>query len=306
MKTKIYTMLCLCFLFAACQTNEPNGKSAQQRALPEGILQQECQSFLTWLQEDHETILDYSFIDMSTMTKPVFGTADRYTDDNTITLNEHISIRLHDSYKVDGNDKTRMFHFTREATVFYDNKPLKSRKRIQQEQYEDPLISVTFTIPGDGLTPPYLIRPKNRCSKIPLCYYDEMEIEWEEDINNHTGIAVVAEWNGLTMNGNCIDTTVVHSAMFDDTGTAVLPNSIFDGMPDEALVNIWLIRGRIVTVSYDDTDLTFEDMRTIIDDDPTAFDVFITNHPELLMSFQTVSFATGAVAMNPIYLIREL
>ena len=41
-------------------------------------------------------------------------------------------------------------------------------------------------------------------------------------------------------------------------------------------------------------------------DDPTAFDVFITDHPELLMSFQNVSFATGAVALNPIYLIREL
>ena len=108
------------------------------------------------------------------------------------------------------------------------------------------------------------------------------------------------------MDGVHVDTTVVHSAMFDDTGTAMLPNSIFDGMPDEALVNIWLIRGRIVTVSYDDTDLTFEDMRTILEDNPTAFDVFITDHPELLMSFQAVSFATGAIALQPIYLIREL
>lgn len=306
MKTNIYIVLFFCFLLTACQTNEPNGKSAQQRALPEGILQQECQSFLTWLQEDHETILDYSFIDLSAMEKPVYGTVDRYTDNNTIALNDHVSIRIHDSYDIDGNDNSRVCRFTREASVFYDNKPLKSQKVLQQKQDEDPLISVSFVIPGGELTPPYLIRPKNRCSKIPLCYYDEMEIEWTADNANNTGIAVVAEWNGLTMDGVHVDTTIVHSTTLDDTGVGVLPSVIFDGMPDEALVNLWIIRGRIITVKYDDTDLTFEDMRTILEDDPTAFDVFITNHPELLMSFQTVSFATGAIALQPIYLIREL
>lgn len=139
-----------------------------------------------------------------------------------------------------------------------------------------------------------------------MCYYDEMEIAWNPDINNSNGVMIIAEWNGVTMNGTSSETeTIIGIDFVEDNGVTTLDNAIFEGMPDEALVNLWLIRANVVTVE----EIGAGYINDIIQwgmEDPDLVAELLEDEPELLTDLQTMTVATGAVALLSFYLIREL
>lgn len=88
----------------------------------------------------------------------------------------------------------------------------------------------------------------------PLCYYKDLEIEWNADSNNTNGIVVAVEWNGTMIFGaNYPDTYIRRvDVINEDNGHAVLNNELFEDIPDTALVTISILRGNIENILIDD------------------------------------------------------
>lgn len=84
----------------------------------------------------------------------------------------------------------------------------------------------------------------------PLCYYKNFILKWNQDSNNKNGVLVLVEWYGGMILGSDIPNTYVRRvASFPDTGDAVLPIEMFDGIPDTAYCNLTILRGNIENVS---------------------------------------------------------
>lgn len=84
----------------------------------------------------------------------------------------------------------------------------------------------------------------------PLCYYKDFVLRWNEDKNNDNGVLVLVEWNGGMILGDDIENTYVRRvATFPDTEETVLPERLFDGIPDTAYCELTLLRGNIDNVS---------------------------------------------------------
>ena len=306
MKNNIIFMLLLSVFFAACNNNEPNNVAAPQKALPNGLQSKKCTSYLEWLLKDNETIVDYSFCNASSENLPVYNTAERYTDDNTIMFTDKIGLRIHDSYTIERDEKNTVFHITRQGTIV-ENPKTNNAPSSQRAKKDDPLIEVTFDVSQQTALPIYFTRPSaTRCYSIPLCYYDEMKVEWPADYSNQTGVIILAEWNGLQLDGSSTDTTIVHHAEYEDTGSAILDSSIFAGMPDEALVTMWIIRANIVTILCDHEAVPTIDWEDMANNNATELTELIVSHPEVITYYQTLCLSSASVGVLPIYLIRGL
>lgn len=89
---------------------------------------------------------------------------------------------------------------------------------------------------------------------LPLCYYDDLNLKWNADENNRNGVIVIIEWIGELVAGNDIPSTNIRRTMVaEDSGKVVLPNELFDGIPDTAVCHLTLLRGNIETLSIDDS-----------------------------------------------------
>lgn len=92
----------------------------------------------------------------------------------------------------------------------------------------------------------------------PLCDYKNFIVEWNKDANNSNGVVVLVMWAGTMMFGNSYENVLVRNIdCIPDNGKAILPESIFDGIPDTALCFLILIRGDVSNVELDD-DLTYQ------------------------------------------------
>ena len=130
-----------------------------------------------------------------------------------------------------------------------------------------------------------------------MCYYDNMEIEWNPDYNNTNGVLIITEWNGVTLTGASVGSgTTIGIDFVDDTGVTTLNNDLFNGMPDEAFVNLWLLRANIVDVSHVG-DGTLENLMAMANEDPSMMETFLEENPEFLLLLQEMTLGCGAVAM---------
>jgi len=83
----------------------------------------------------------------------------------------------------------------------------------------------------------------------PLCYYRDFIIKWNKDENNSNGVLVVVDWNGNMVLGDDIPNThVCRVATFPDTGEALLPETLFEGIPDTAHCDLMILRGNIENI----------------------------------------------------------
>lgn len=88
---------------------------------------------------------------------------------------------------------------------------------------------------------------------LPACYFDGFQIQWNADSNNENGVLAIVEWIGDMLLGEDFPSTYIRRiCIFEDTGTAILPTSLFEGIPDAAVCNLTLIRGNIETMSIED------------------------------------------------------
>lgn len=88
---------------------------------------------------------------------------------------------------------------------------------------------------------------------LPACYFDGFQIQWNADPDNENGVLAIVEWIGDMLLGEDFPSTYIRRiCIFEDTGTAILPTSLFEGIPDAAVCNLTLIRGNIDTLSIED------------------------------------------------------
>ncbi len=113
-------------------------------------------------------------------------------------------------------------------------------------------VGVEMYIPKEiEITCPFIESEKK---SLPLCYYDGLNLKWNADENNRNGVIVIIEWIGELVAGNDVPSTNIRRTMVaEDSGKVVLPNELFDGIPDTAVCHLTLLRGNIETLSIDDS-----------------------------------------------------
>lgn len=88
---------------------------------------------------------------------------------------------------------------------------------------------------------------------LPLCYYDGMKIKWNSDSKNENGVIFVTEWFGeMVLGADIPNAHIRRTAVFPDNGSATLPSSIFDGIPDTAVIHSTIVRGNVDLLTIDD------------------------------------------------------
>lgn len=151
------------------------------------------------------------------------------------------------------------------------------------------------------------IRPySTNCSPTPPCYFHDMEIEWNADEDNQNGVVILVEWQGTSISAPSQTINIVAADIVKDNGHTVLRDELFDRIPDEAFVNLWLMRANFGKI--DESEIRKELQEKVMD---------LLNNPELanypkrdiqsiIKDSQLPITVSGSIALLPIILIREL
>ena len=74
-------------------------------------------------------------------------------------------------------------------------------------------------------------------------------LKWNTDLKNENGLVVVVEWSGMYVTGQKENKYVRNiDVITDDNGSTTLKNEIFNGIPENAIAFITLLRGNIAIV----------------------------------------------------------
>lgn len=80
----------------------------------------------------------------------------------------------------------------------------------------------------------------------PYCYYKNLEIRWNADLQNKNGVAVLVEWVGSSFVDTKKNVYIRNiDILTEDNGAAVLNDKLFDNIPENAIAYITLLRGNI-------------------------------------------------------------
>ncbi|HIQ85546.1 MAG TPA: hypothetical protein IAC86_07125 [Candidatus Cryptobacteroides excrementigallinarum] len=103
-------------------------------------------------------------------------------------------------------------------------------------------VSISLYVPEEiVITVPKVSSTKEM---LPLCYYDGFQVHWNEDSYNENGVLAIIEWTGdMVLGADFPSTYIRRICIFDDSGSGVLPRSMFEGIPDAAVCSLALIRG---------------------------------------------------------------
>ena len=292
----IFSLVSALFLMAACNQTEPTDKKTS----PMNILFKGQSPYLDWYLSDTEAFISYSARMYPTDTIGQSYERVRGAGDNTITLQNGTKVSLHDEYTLKNNGAETTLLLTRKASFLRNTSNMPPRKQIREDDFD---FSQDYSYTIQTATPINLIRPQvDNCNPIPLCYYDNFIIEWNGDAANNNGVVVIAEWTGCTMHGHPQSIYLANATLVDDTGLATLDTDLFEGIPDEASVDLWLIRGNINTM----TEEGVVSLGEILESSPDRLEDIIAENPELLVQLQPFMLGSGAVTHFSFFLIREL
>lgn len=85
----------------------------------------------------------------------------------------------------------------------------------------------------------------------PLCFYKDFILRWNKDDNNENGVLIAIEWyGGMVLGDDIQDTRVRRVVTVPDTGEALLPEKLFEGIPDTAICHLTILRGNVDNVTF--------------------------------------------------------
>lgn len=296
MKAKTLLLLPI-ILLAACtkSTNEPANPVKSKF----NILFKGQSPYLDWYSNSGESFLSCHLLLNGEKDGEIIERANN-TEDNTYTLKDDLKIRVHDTYVMQRGEKETSLQLTRSTKVLSPN--TNASRRIVQNHQDS--ITHTYTYTLQTATPIILINPEeDPCNPIPMCYYDDFFVEWNEDPLNTNGMIILAEWNGVTMNGPSQGISIANVELVDDIGYAYLNTNLFQDMPDGALVDLWFIRGNIITINGGDGEI---ELNGALANYTPEIPGLLSEYPELGLQLQPFMFASGAVKQFSFFLIREL
>lgn len=86
-------------------------------------------------------------------------------------------------------------------------------------------------------------------------------VNWNADLSNKNGVVAYLWWNGdsidLPLSEQGKGDVVRNAIKLDDTGNAVIPENFFRGIPNNAVVSIFFIRGNIALKEINDNTFKF-------------------------------------------------
>lgn len=296
----------LAIMLTSCYSEEQ--PSANTPSEQKNIQIREHVPFVELFNRKGSSFVQFAFTDYPS-SKTQMHNFERNANGNTIMLTDKVGACLNDSYSVETQSGKAICHIKREARFFstemesLDGSSIKkSPQNLQDDNY-----SLELDVVQTPVDPISILRPAStECNPIPMCYYDDMEIEWNADTQNPTKVVIIAEWNGLLMDGSSVNTSIVNYVIEEDDGLAVLGDeNVFMDIPDEALVNIWLVRANVVTIDYGGP-VTMDDAITIVEEDPMKFNDCLEKNPEFIYDLVSTTLVYGAAAHLPIYLIRNI
>ncbi len=301
-------ILCTAGLLAAC--NQDNGiqPTSDQPTSKVNIVTTRPSPYLNAYYSDCELFAQMYYMNCGLQNRLSSGEYERNVGPHTIYLDDdnNIGLMITDSYTMDTTNKAEIvFYIKRDVAVISNKQKGSVSKKIPGKRFTE---STGFSMSVGSAAPITIIRPYSYVGQeIPLCYYDDMEIEWNPDPENNNGVVVIIEWNGIMVDGPNSNTNVVGIDILDDTGVAVLNNQIFDGIPDGAMVNMWLLRGNIVQLLENEEELTLEDLLNICESgDAQTIEEYFAENPELILQLQQTIVASGACACFTFFLVRDL
>lgn len=305
MKTKLLLLLTV-ITMVACSNSETASHLNNPVLSNVNLLFKESSPYIDWYFSDMESFVSYSIKMYPQETDGKIYEKVRNAEDNTITLKNGVKIKLHDEYVLNDNGKTTTLQLTRTGTILHDNS--NAPRRIKTNNGN--LGPYTYIYSIQNVFPMQIIKPEiDIKDPIPMCYYDNFIVNWTAagDGMNENGIVVIAEWNGATLYGPTEDISIANVDIIEDTGEAVLSADLFDNMPDEALVNLWMIRGNAFTIGVESgdsiTNLTLEEAQQYSQE---IFEELLFQYPDFLMQMQPFILGSGAVAGFSFFLIRDL
>lgn len=249
---------------------------------------------------DPEIFCDYVFTDCQRITsKPKTLRLNRNNTPNTYHLDtpHKLKLTIEDTCRIEQSKAQITHHITRLINTTWGDS-LKNTLTPPVRRVLD------FTYHSHQSEPITIIRPyATACEPIPLCYYHDLEIEWNEDVYNTSGVGIIIEWNGVKMLDPAVNSRVVGIDFVDDLGSKELDDAIFDGVPDGALVYMWLFRFDVATIEMEDyTEYSLQD---ILGDEDLLEDLLEAD-PEFTLQLRNIFALNGSVAMLPFFLIRNL
>ena len=273
------------------------------------IVATQSSPYLNLYQSESEMIAHLVYTDCGFKDRQSSSVYERNLDANTIYVDKDnkVGITIADTYKMDTTSKNKtIFNIQRDVTVISNRQEKNVVSRLPERRLT---ASTGFSMTVREAEPITILRPHAfEDQLIPQCYYEDMEIEWNPDYENHNGVVVIIEWNGIMLQGdNFNNTNVVGIDIVDDDGVATLSNQIFDDIPDGALVNLWLLRGNIVELIEDGQELGIDDLRHILEGGTSnEIEEYLENNPDLMMQLQQTTVVCGSYACFTFYLVRNL
>ncbi len=181
----------------------------------------------------------------------------------------------------------------------YNNKyRAKLRRKISTKTTQEPTESVdTDTIVVIQTVDPITIYSPyvEYCSVLPYCYAQDLEVTWNEDTDNQNGVIILVRWIGAVINGPNVSEPVYHASLVPDNGVTVLSNALFDGIPNNAYVTLFVIRANIIQILYNNEQQGLEEI---------DWDAVLDMYPEI--GNQVANVAVGTAAKLSFVLVTEL
>ena len=219
------------------------------------------------------------------------------TSPNTFHLGtpHELKLTIEDSCSIEHSETQQIPHVTRLIRASHGDS-VNSLPPVQRV--------IEYTIHPHQSEPIAIIRPyATECNPIPLCYYHDLEVEWNEDVNNNSGVGIIIEWNGIKMLDSSDNAHVVGMDFVDDLGSVVLNDAIFNNIPDGALVYMWLFRFDVATIE-DGNNVEYSLQDILSDED--LLEELLDEDPEFTLQLRNIFVLNGSVAMLPFFLIRNL
>lgn len=267
-------------LVCGCTIDNENDISTKQSRDVDTI------SYFQLFSSQDPTLIAIDIMDMNSETKETdpLVVANNW-DDNTyvnipgvgdITIhNEYDLSKYSEKYKVKLQRKISTNHATQESA----------------DPNNTDTIVVLQTVEPITIYSPYV----EYCSVLPLCYAQDLEVTWNEDPNNQNGVIILVRWVGAIINEPSNAQPIYHASLVPDNGVTVLNNALFDGIPNNAYVTLFLIRANIIQILYDNEPQGLEEI---------DWNAVLNMYPEL--GNQVTNVAIGAAAKLSFVLVTEL
>lgn len=169
-------------------------------------------------------------------------------------------------------------------------------------------IADTMITIKEDITPIEITQPIfDQCNNMPYCWYRDMEIGWNADPENVNGVVIIVAWTGVKIQESTTSSAkpIYNIDLVEDNGYTTLNNDLFQGIPENALVTLILLRANIVRVEIDDEEYLLDPNSYEVNSDGVSDFIHDFLYPRIETLLHSYTIAVGSEAHFSFVLIRD-